>query len=344
MPGSIPKPISVSSHQAKPAEDLALELVSALRARFGRRWDIAVAGDRLLMRYGRPSGHALPHRRRTPGPSEVVAAVGRQFAQAGVLSSPLLPLRWHRDTDFTISAIQGLDPWLKDGADRVWREGYLPQPVVRFTGERDDQGNLRDGYLTAFVNLSCVTRIASAGRHVELLDAWIGGLSAIGIHASRLAVHGDLTVWHRGPVSGITMFCDCDGARVSDAVLLWHTADRSRLATDIGSGLERLRWLLSQHSWAEITFGGSAREWPTDLLDAVRTATLLVMTGIRPGPRGAGYGLRRVLSRIPAPLARSGLGRLVRLQRVYWSALGVTGPEWPQLSTLIEDGVRALAP
>lgn len=211
MPGSIPKPISVSSHQAKPAEDLALELVSALRARFGRRWDIAVAGDRLLMRYGRPSGHALPHRRRTPGPSEVVAAVGRQFAQAGVLSSPLLPLRWHRDTDFTISAIQGLDPWLKDGADRVWREGYLPQPVVRFTGERDDQGNLRDGYLTAFVNLSCVTRIASAGRHVELLDAWIGGLSAIGIHASRLAVHGDLTVWHRGPVSGITMFCDCDG-------------------------------------------------------------------------------------------------------------------------------------
>lgn len=324
-------------------EDIARQLVSALRAQFGQRWDVAVDDGRLSMRYDRPSGGGQLHRRRTPSSAELVVAVGGKFAEAGVPRASLLPLQWHRDTDLTISAIQALDPWLKDGVDRVWREGYLPQPVVRFTGERNQHGNLCDGYLTAFVNLSCVTRIASVDRHVELLDAWIGGLSAIGIHAGRLTIHGDLTVWQRGPVSGITLFCDCDGAGISDAVLLWNTANPSRLASDIGSGVERLRWLLSGQPWAETTFGSTAQTWPTDLLDAVRTATLLTMAGIRPSPRGAGYGLRRVLGRIPASMAESGLGRLVRQQRAYWSAFGVTGPDWPQLSTLIEDGVLALA-
>ena len=323
------------------AEDLARELVSALRERFASRWEVVETDGRLRMSYRRSVARTQP-RRRVPGPLAVVDSIGREFGKAAVARAPLLPLRWRRDTDLTISAIQGLDPWLKDGVDRVWREGYLPQPVVRFTGERDEHGSLLDGYLTAFVNLSCVTRITGVDRHVELLDAWIGGLSAIGIHASRLTVHGDLAVWHRGPVSGITMFCDCDGAGVSDAVLLWHTTQPGRLATDIGSGLERLRWLLSRHSWAETTFGEEGQYSSADLLDAVRTATLLAMNGIRPSARGAGYALRRVLGRIPAFMAASGLGRLVRQQHAYWSALGITGPDWPYLSMAIEDGVLAM--
>jgi hypothetical protein len=323
------------------ADDPVDELVEALRAQFASRWTIEVSNQQLLMRHHQTASGAPPPRR-LPAAHALVATIGQVFAEVGVQQAPLLPLRWHRDTDLLVSAIQGLDPFLKDGVDRIWREGYLSQPVVRFTGERDASSALREGYLTAFVNLSAVTRIASVARHVELLNAWIGGLSAIGIHASRLAIGGDLAVWQRGPVSGITLFCECDGTGISDAVLLWHTADPRYLASDIGSGLERLRWLLSRQSWATTTFGDSARYWSADLLDAVRTATLLAMSGIRSGPRGAGYGLRRVLGRIPASMAASGLGRLVRQQHGYWSALGVTGPDWPHVSSAIEDGVLAL--
>jgi hypothetical protein len=324
------------------ADDLVHDLVDALRAQFASRWTIDVSDARLHMRPRRAAAEARAPRH-LPAPHELVDTIGRAFAETGVPRASLLPLRWHRDTDLTISAIQGLDPWLKDGVDRVWREGYLPQPVVRFTGERDEQGSLRDGYLTAFVNLSSVMRIGNVARHVELLDAWISGLSAIGIHASRLTIHGELAVWQRGPVRGITLFCDCDGAGISDAVLLWHADRPQHLASDIGSGLERLRWLLSRQSWAETTFGDSAQYWSTDLLDAIRTATLLVMAGIRSDPRGAGYGLRRVLGRIPASMAASGLGRLARQQHGYWTALGVTGPDWPHVSSAIEDGVLTLA-
>lgn len=265
--------------------------------------------------------------------------IGNEFARLGVPRPALLPLRWGRDTDLLVSAIQGLDPWLKDGCPRVLREGYLPQPVVRFTGERDDAGVLQDGFLTAFVNLSCVQRVSGPERHVELFDGWIAALSALGIHAGRLTIRGDLSVWQRGSVSGVTLFCDCDGVGFSDAVLLWHTDEPGRMATDIGSGLERLRWLLSAGSWRSAAFGDAPARCSTDTLDAVRTATLMVMNGIAPSGRGPRHALHRVLRRIPPELAAVGLGRLVRHQRAYWSAVGVPGPPWPVVATAIEDGV-----
>ncbi len=257
------------------------------------------------------------------------------FADHGVHRPPLLPIRWGRDTDLLISAIQGLDPWLKDGADRVWREGFLPQPVVRFTGEHDEGGWLRDGFLTSFVNLSCVQRISGVDRHVVLLDAWLDALSAVGVHAGRLCIAGSLHIWQRGTVSGITLHMSCDGIGFADAVLLWHTADPRRLATDLGSGLERLRWLLSPLSWAETVFGADAERFDVDVLDAVRTATLLIMAGTRKNGSGAG-SVRRVARRIPVTLAASGLGRLVRAQRTYWTEIGMAGTPWPQVAEILE--------
>jgi hypothetical protein len=316
-------------------------LISALDHQFRERWHVGTHGRHLVMRHRSVTAGSAPPRRAL-SPATVLDLVGKEFAGAGVPRSPLLPLRWGRDTDLLISAVQGLDPWLKDGRRQVLREGYLPQPVVRFTGERDGSGRLRDGFLTSFVNLSCAQRIPDVERHVELMDTWISALSAVGIHAGRLSIHADLTPWRRGPVSGITIFIDCDGTSFSDAVLLWNTANPAHLATDIGSGLERLCWLLSPDPWHQTVFGDDSRLWPGDVLDSIRTATLLVMNGIRPSSRGPGLALRRVLCRVPQPMAAAGLGRLVRTQRSYWATTGVTGSTWPSIATVIEDGVLAL--
>jgi len=323
------------------AEHRPAQLVAALRARFEAGWRINFDGNHLTMRRCGPA--LTPARpRQAPGPRTMLDTIGREFARLNVPRAPLLPLRWRRDTDLVISAIQGLDPWLKDGQSRVCREGYLPQLVVRFTGERDEHGQLVDGFLTSFVNVSCVQRVPDVKRHVELLDGWIGALSAVGIHAGRLTIHGDLTPWQRDRVSGLTLFVDCDGLGTSDAVLLWNTASPGHMATDIGSGLERLRWLLSPDSWSQTVFGDDAQLWPVDVLDAIRTATLLVMNGIRASSRGPGSAIQRVLHRVPRSMAAAGLGRLVRAQRAYWVAAGATGPGWPSVTTVIEDSVLAL--
>lgn len=324
------------------APDYPSQLADALRTQFASRWRIEIDQQHISVHPRRAAPNARPPRR-SPNPAHLVATMARTFDDNGIPTDSLLPMRWGRDTDLTISAVQALDPWLKDGANRVWREGFLPQPVVRFTGERDNDGRLQDGYLTSFINLSCVQRITGTLDHAQLIDTWISALSAIGIHAGRLALSGDLTVWHRGPVSGITLFFSCDGAVFADAVLLWHTARPECLATDIGSGAERLAWILSRDSWATTVFGQAAADFGVDVADAVRTATLLVMAGIRPEATGPGSALRRVLRSIPATMAAAGLGRIVRAQRAYWAAVGMAGPGWPDIATAIEDEVLSTA-
>lgn len=315
-------------------EPVAAELLDALTRRFERRWQLNFDGFQLTMRprmpwQGRPQRSPLR-------PAQIVEAMAAVLSASGIPRPLLLPLRWGRDTDLVISAVQALDPWLKDGVERVWREGFLPQPVVRFTGERDGSGQLVDGFLTAFVNLSCVVRIDGPTRHVELLDLWIEALSAVGLHAGRLEIVGDLAVWSRGPVSGLTLHITAGGLGFADSVLLWHAADPTHMATDLGSGLERLRWRLSGRSWAETVFGDQAGQFSVDLLDAVRAGTLLAMAGIRPTASGPGGALRRIAQRIPAEMAASGLGRLVAAQRRYWSNVGMCGPDWPQLAGVLE--------
>jgi len=191
-------------------DDRPAQLLDALHARFDSRWHVRIDGSSLWME-PRRLVVGKPKRTGDTSPGGVVQQMECALAARGIRRDALLPIRWHRDTDLCISAIQALDPWLKDAEPRVWREGFLPQPVVRFTGERGPDGQLLDGFLTAFVNLSCVTRITSVERHVKLLDAWISAFSAAGLHAGRLTLHGDLDVWTRDSVAGITIAIDADG-------------------------------------------------------------------------------------------------------------------------------------
>jgi hypothetical protein len=314
-------------------------LLDALARRFAPRWDICeVDGEFRMTRRG-PAPSAL---RRHPPPLELVAGLRDALERAGLITGqPLLPVRWRRDTDLTVSAVQALDPWLKDARPLVWREGFLPQPVVRSTGVGRGLDPLPEGLLSSFVNISYVQRIPAVANHADLLDRWIGALSAVGLHACRLTIHGRLEVWHRPPVSGITLFIDCDDRELGDAVLLWNTDRPHHLGSDLGSGLERLSWLLGGGPWARAAFGDLAGLHDLTLLDASRTATLLLMSGVRPQPRGAGGTLRAAARRIDPAVAVSGLSRLVRAHHRHWAGLGVQGPSWPVVTSALEDEVLA---
>jgi hypothetical protein len=246
-------------------------------------------------------------------------------------------VRWGRGTDLTISAVQAADPWLHRSSPHLLREGLIAQPVIRFTGERDEARCLKDGFLTSFVNLSLVLRVGDQRGFVALVDHLIGALSSIGIHAGRLTVHSDLSVGARGPIRHLPFFFRCDDIEIGDAVLLWREPDTDVFLTDIGLGAERVAWVLNRGSWSTAAFGGLGELIGTEVLDAVRTGTLLLLGGIREGPRGAGYALRRTVRRIPPEMACSGLGRLVRIQHRYWCRLGCRGPDWPQISQSLEE-------
>ncbi|MFD4908343.1 hypothetical protein [Kitasatospora purpeofusca] len=313
-----------------------LDLLSD-RLGLGTQWDIEHGADGRFEICHRDRGTPYRPPRRPPQWAGLLHQLESGFRAAGVTRARPLPMRWGRDTELTISAVQALDPLLKDGKPYVFRRGYLPQPVVRLTGERDHVGALREGFLTSFVNISRIEPVTRAAEFTGIFDHWLTLLSGIGLHARHLTIHGRNAVWQRREVCGLTVHFRHLDLPVGDIVLLWNAADPSCMAVDLGSGLERLAWARTRRPWWELAFGSfTTAGVATDVLDAVRTATLLVGNGIAPAARGAGGVLRRILSAVPADAAPLGVSALVRASHGFWSLTSPMALPWPEVAFVIE--------
>lgn len=310
------------------------ELLAALRQTFPR-WDCTLDGDHVTLTYGRGSSAYYPPRC-PPSWSEMITTLADVCAAHGVRRGNLLPLHGLGDAELTFSAIQALDPYLKHGHRHVHSHGFVPQPVVRFTGQRDEHGTLLPGFATSFVNVSIVEPIKTVPEHAALIDTWISALSRLGFHAQHLTISGNLVVWQRTPVAGITLRFHHEGRELGDAVLLWNNEDPSKLATDIGSGLERLAWLLTRRTWANVLYGDLDGQADLRVLDAVRTATLIVGTGIRPASRGPGHAVRRLLRAEAQRTGGLGLSRIVRWAHEYWSGIEPLLVPWPEVCRILD--------
>ncbi len=306
-----------------------------LRCFLGPHWEVETEGTQLLVRHVHRYTPFVPARR--PLPWEVLLAkIENAYAAQGVERAGCLPLRWGQDTDLVVSAVQALDPLLKDGIDLTHRQGFLPQPVVRFTGRRDTRGRLLDGFLTSFVNVSHVSPINDVTEYTEAFDGWLSVLSRVGLHARHVTLSGDLKVWHRREVAGITLRFHHAGIGLGDLVLLWNKDDPRRMAVDLGSGLERLAWARIRQPWSELVHGRFSHHANSGTLDAVRSATLLLGHGIAPSSQGAGAAVRRLTQSIPPATAPFGLSSLCRAYHRYWETFAPMKLGWPQVTTLLE--------
>lgn len=309
-------------------------LQSALRRTFPH-WNCTVDGDCITLNYGH-GGRAHRPPRRPQSWSQMLASFVEVCSAHGIQRGRPLPLHGLDDAELTFSAVQALDPYLKHGQHHVHTHGLLPQPVVRFTGPRDECGALLPGFATSFVNISIVEPIETTDDHAALLDAWIGALSRLGFHAQHLTISGNLAVWNRDPVAGITLKIHHGGRELGDAVLLWNQKDPAKLATDIGSGLERSAWLLTDQDWAQVVYGTLAEQVDIRVLDAVRTATLIVGSGVGLAPRGPGHAIRRLLRSEAERIGGLGLSRIVRWAHAYWSGIRPLPVPWPEVCRILD--------
>ncbi len=327
---------SPAAHTPTAASGRVSLLPDVLRRALGSRWDFTVADGRITVEHAHRGSPYRPPRR-TPSWCELLENLKQGFAAEGVEQAAPLPLRWGRETDLTISAVQALDPLLKDGRPLTHRSGFLPQPVVRFTGDRAASGELLDGFLTSFVNVSRIQPIQEIDEYGTILDDWLSVLSRLGFHARHISIHGRLAVWRRDKVEGITLHFHHLDLPLGDIVLLWNGANPDLMAVDLGSGLERLAWAQTRTSWRDLVFGEFTRSAPLQTLDAIRTACLLVGHGIHPAARGAGGATRRVIRVVDRDWARLGVSSLVRASHRYWSLFGDLIAPWPAVAAAIED-------
>ena len=306
-----------------------------LRKALGPRWDFTLDGDRLEIRHQDHATPYCPPRHALPWP-DLLALLETAFADQGVPRAACLPLRWGRETELTISAVQALDPVLKDGGTIPYRHGFIPQPVVRLTAKRGPDGSLQDGFLTSFVNTSRVELLPDLAAYATAFDQLLSVLSRLSLHARHITFHGRLLVWHRRQVEGITFRFDHAGTPLGDLVLLWNADHPDRLALDLGTSLERFAWTRSRGPWSALIFGPLAEDAAYDVLDALRTATLLLANGITPTARGAGSITHRVLQRIPSHTAALGLSRAVRHFHRYWQTVQPLTRNWQDIAGQVD--------
>ena len=193
------------------------------------------------------------------------------------------------------------------------------------------------GFLTAFVNVSCVLPIRDTSEHAQILDTWLTALSRLGLHARHLEIYGAARTWHRREVEGITLRIAHDGLEISDIVLLWNASRPSFMATDLGSGLERLRWAITRRAWPSVVYGSLAERADPFVLDTIRAATLIAANGILPNDSGPGNGLRRLARSIPAASAALGLSAAVRSAYAYWSLASPLQLPWPEVCQILDE-------
>jgi hypothetical protein len=322
------------------AAPTTLDVTATLREVLGPSWEFTSDGTNLEI-FHRHRGSPYVPPRRPPSWTELLATLEGAFAARGVPRDECIPLRWGRETELAISAVQALDPFLKDGRPVTYRRGFLPQPVVRFTGERNLDGDLLDGYLTSFVNVSRVQPIQSIDEYGHALDGWLYVLSRLGFHARHISLYGRLKVWHRRQVAGVTLMMRHLDLEIGDLVLLWNIENPQRMAIDLGTGLERLAWARTRQPWEELIHGSLAGAAPAPILDALRTATLLLGNGIMPAARGAGGVTRRILASIPSESIRLGVSAAVRSSHAYWTSVAKLPLTWPAVASAIEQNISS---
>jgi hypothetical protein len=177
-----------------------------------------------------------------------------------------------------------------------------------------------------------------------VIDVWLSVLSRLGLNARQIGIYGSLEVWQRRQVCGVTLRFRHADVTFGDVNLLWNAEDPDRMAVDLGSGLERLAWLRSRSAWREVAYGRFAAAASSQTLDAIRTATLLLGCGIRPGPRGAGGTTRRMITEISSESALLGVDAMVRFAHRFWSAIHPLQVDWPVIASGIETERDRLRP
>lgn len=152
---------------------------------------------------------------------------------------------------------------------------------------------------------------------------------------------GSLRVWQRGLVQGVTLHFRHAGRELGDIVLNWNAEDPSFLVTDLGSGLERLRWTITRSCWSEVVYGRWTAAVDPAGLDALRTTVLLLACGVTPASRGPGSAIRRLLRVIPPDWAIFGLSAYARTACAYWNLTAPVTRTWSEVTTRLE---RELSP
>jgi len=236
-------------------------------------------------------------------------------------------------TVFTTAGIQILE-------DAVHREGPIPidkifvsQPVVR-TQFID---SVCDGTSISFVNLSTVIANSTHEQHFNALSDWFSLFDILGFNKELFRFYHKETEpkWGSKIFKNGVIKIEYNNIQIGDAVYIYDIPQNTRqnlMISDIGFGLERLRWMLSTGEYGD-QFGIKGQYTPPT--DIIRTLSLFAGSGLLPSNQGAGYRFRQISKKLNECYKED-----VLIEKKIFSNFYHDWSLWTQLPTHLDDALE----
>jgi hypothetical protein len=222
------------------------------------------------------------------------------FSQRGLeIISPLSIMRRNGSTLFTTAGVQILDPILYENAPIHTQSQAVIQPVFR-TQYIDD---VQEGISTSFVNPSTELINPSPSNHISLTRHWLDLLSQLGLDPKSFSFTPaeEVRSWGGQNFHAHVVRIDYKGVEVGDTSFLFNFPQTGRpplQVSDIGFGVERLRWLFEPSYAKSLGFSQEEALLGIASLDHIRTLVLLAGSGLKPSNKEHGYRFRQLSKRV----------------------------------------------
>ncbi len=231
------------------------------------------------------------------------AAAVDHFCFTEFVRAPTIDLvRRGERTLFASAAGQVHDACIYGGDITIAPQCSVLQPVVRLQCLHaiDEQ----DGFSSSFLNAGLAWWQASPEQHFQAFDKLLQYLSLHGICVGHLALKLDSAenVWGDLHVPTDSLKMNYGGLEIGIANFFNHiqTPNGESSFSDISLGVERFVWAANKNGsyFDDLAPVQYASEVKRSVLDAVRTATLLMASGLTPGSVHHGQKLRLILGQL----------------------------------------------
>jgi len=197
------------------------------------------------------------------------------------------------NTLFISAGVQILDSVIHEEGCFISEPIFISQPVLR-TQYID---GISEGNSTSFINISTEAVNVNPQEHFNYLQNWLNIFYGFGMESSKFTfTHRAVDkTWGDKIFNGLELFIYYDGLEIGDASFNYGVAQKTRDVinfSDIGFGLERIKWVIRGGSYFDNFISKKYPESSLSSLAFANTLSLLAGSGLNPSNKEHGYRLR----------------------------------------------------
>ncbi len=203
------------------------------------------------------------------------------------------PVENNNDTIFLTAGIQPILKQFRENNLLNSKKVYVSQPVIR----TQFMNSLSEGSSLAFINSTTAGFNISENEHKNLVKDWLELFSIVGLKSSNITTYSKNyeRIWGDLLVSGEKTFYYYNGLELGDTTFFTKISkDNCNIGietiSDVGFGLERIRWCVNKSSYFDLYSDSSAISPPIKAY--LSALALLCVNDIKPSNKNAGYRYR----------------------------------------------------